>query len=137
MTVFMVPPLNIRLEVRQEFVGIHKLIIRLVLSPMSMVSLPTLIVIPEHTNLVDDICQAVLKRMLRSRQRPEKTPNDKIRKPVFGEHDPVSEQLNGLHVGDYTNTYSVLSMTPTSMQRGLSFKLSDGAPFSPSAEASN
>jgi hypothetical protein len=111
----MVPPLNIRLEVRQKLVGIHKLIIRLVLSPMPVVSLSTLIVIPEHTNLVDNICQAALKRMFRSRQRPEKTPNDKIREPVFGEHDPVSEQLNGLHVGNYTNTYPVLSMTPTSM----------------------
>jgi hypothetical protein len=120
----MVPPLNIRLEVRQKFVGIHKLIIRLVLSPMSVVALPTLIVIPEHTNLVDDICQAILERMLRSGQRPEKTPNDKIRKPVFGEYDPVSEQLNGLHVGDYTNTCPVLSITPTSIPRGSSSKLS-------------
>jgi hypothetical protein len=119
----MVPPLNIRLEVRQKLVGIHKLIIRLVISPMSVVSLPTLIVIPDHTNLVDDICQAVLERMLRSRQRLEKTPNDKLREPVFGEHDPVAEQLNGLHVGDYTNTCPALSMTPTSMQRGLMFRL--------------
>jgi hypothetical protein len=72
----MVPPLYISMKIRQEFVGVHELIIRLVLSPVPVISLPTLVVIAKHTNLVDHICQAVSERMLRSRQRLEKMPKD-------------------------------------------------------------
>ena len=56
----MVPPLNISLEVRQEFVGAYERVFRLVLIPVSVVSLPTFVVIPEYANLVDYVCQAVL-----------------------------------------------------------------------------
>jgi hypothetical protein len=109
----MVPPLDISLEIRQKFFGAHELVIRLLLVPVPVVSLPTFVVIPEDANLVDYICQTVFKQMLRSGQRPRKTPKDKICKPVLCENDPVSEQLDGLHVGDYDNTYQMLSMAPT------------------------
>jgi hypothetical protein len=121
MTVFMVPPLDIRLEVRQEFVRAHELIIRLFLIPVSVVSLPALVVIPDYAYPVDHICQAVLIRMFRSRQRFEKTPKDKLSKAVLSEYDPVAEYFNHLHVGDYTNTYLLLSMAPTAMWRAERF----------------
>ncbi|MBP1609722.1 MAG: hypothetical protein H6Q04_1957 [Acidobacteria bacterium] len=111
----MVPPLDISLEVRQESVGAHELKIRLVLTPVSVISLPALIVIPDYADLVDHVCQAVLKRMLRSRQRLEQTPKDKLSKAVLSEHDPVAEYLEDLHVGDYANIYLVLSIAPTAM----------------------
>jgi hypothetical protein len=111
----MVPPFDISLEVRQEFIGAHELIIRLVLTPVSVVSLPALVVKPDYAILVNHVCQAVLERMLRSRQRLEKTPKDKLSKTVLSEHDPLAEYLDDLHVGDYANTYLLLSMAPTAM----------------------
>ena len=113
----MVPPLDICLEVRQEFVGAHELKIRFIFAPVPVISLPVLVVIPNYTYLVDHVCKAILERMPRSRQRLEKTPKDKVSKAVLSGHDPMAEYLENLHVGDYANTQRLLSIEPTAMQR--------------------
>jgi hypothetical protein len=49
MTVFMGPPFNISLEVRQKFIEAHKYVFRLFLAPVPVISFPGFIVVPSRT----------------------------------------------------------------------------------------
>jgi hypothetical protein len=71
---------------------------------MSMIAFPAIVFISNYTDLIYRVCQMAFERMLRSRQRPEKAPKDKLGKSVLSEHYPVADDLDSFHVGNYANT---------------------------------
>jgi hypothetical protein len=91
MTVFIVPPFNVTLEVCQEFIWTEEFIVRLFPTPVPVISFPSFVVITEYANLVDYIGQAVLIGVIRSRQWFAQTPKDNLRESILGKNYLVSE----------------------------------------------
>jgi hypothetical protein len=75
MTVFMIPPRNISLEVEHQLIRRRKRILKFLLTKMPVISLASLVVVPQYAFAANDIGQSILERMLRRRDRLRDSPN--------------------------------------------------------------
>jgi len=90
-TVFIVPPLNVALEICQQPLGIGEVVFAFLAVPMPVVAFTGLVVIAQYAYLVDHVSQPILKRMPRPHCRLRKPPKHKFREPIPGINDALVE----------------------------------------------
>ena len=86
-TVFIVPPLNVNIEVCHQLVRSRKDIRLFDHTSMAMISLPSLIIITYHTLSGHNVRQLIFILMPRRRHRLRYTPHHYFGKCVYGQHN--------------------------------------------------
>jgi hypothetical protein len=107
------PHVHIAPEGGKQSVGSREIVTRLNISHVPMVSLARFIVVAKYTDAVLDECQPIFEPMRRAANGARQTPDNDLDESIFGEHMSLIDHELGVHVGEYTNTNDVLSITPT------------------------
>jgi hypothetical protein len=112
-TVFTIPPRNIGLEGRDEFVRICEGKVAFLASVVPMITLARFVVVPKDALTANNVGKPVFESMIRAWQWCRKLPEHQFSEREFGVNDSSPNKLESLHVGDCANARRALSMTPT------------------------
>lgn len=80
---------------------------------MPMIAFASLIVEPQIAFAIYYVGKPVLERVIRSDKRFRYSPENQLGEGAFRVYNSSSEKLLSLHVGDYANTWPLLSMATT------------------------
>lgn len=80
---------------------------------MPVVTLASFVVIAKDTFPGDDISQRIFEHMRRTTYRLRHPPNAHFNKSIWRKLMTLTHKQIGFHVGIYTNTNEVLSISPT------------------------
>jgi hypothetical protein len=112
-TVFIVPPRNVALKIGDQLLGSGERVAAFLAAEIPMIALACLIVEPQNAFAIYDVGKPVLERVIRSGKGLWYSPENQLGERAFRINNSSPEKLLSLHVGDYANTWPVLSMTPT------------------------
>jgi hypothetical protein len=112
-TVFIIPPRNVALEIGEQLLGNGKSVLAFGAAEVPMIAFACFVIEPKDALAVDDIGQPVLESVSRSRQGFRYSPENQFGEGVLRVDDPSAEKLSGLHVGNDANISAVLSTTTT------------------------
>jgi hypothetical protein len=120
-TVFIVPPLNVTLEVGNQLLGRCEGVGEFGSVNMPVIAFPRFVVVAENAYAMDDIGKSILEAMGRSFDGLGKPPQHEFRESRLGVCDARRDELDGFHVGDDNNMAIMLSNTPTVCGDGIAF----------------
>jgi hypothetical protein len=78
MTVFMIPPRNVSVEVEHQLLRCREGIVNLLLADVPVVTFASFVVVPQHAFATDHIGKPVLERMLRRWDRFRDSPHGNL-----------------------------------------------------------
>jgi hypothetical protein len=78
-----------------------------------MITFACLIVEPQNALAIYDVCEPVLERVIRSSKGFRYSPENQLGERAFRVNNSSPEKFHGLHVGEYANTWPLLSMATT------------------------
>jgi hypothetical protein len=112
-TVFIVPPRYVTLKVGDQLLGCGEGVVAFLAAEVPMIAFACLIVEPQDTFAIYDIGEPVLERVIRSGKGFRYSPENQLGEGALRVNNSSPEKLHGLHVGDYANTWRLLSMATT------------------------
>jgi hypothetical protein len=115
----MIPPRNIALKVGDQFLRRGERVVAFRAAEMPMIAFACLIVEPQNALAVDDVREPILERVLRSGKGSRHSPENQLGKGALRINNSPPEKLHSLHVGDYANTWPLLSMTTTRAEAAM------------------
>jgi hypothetical protein len=104
MTVFTIPPRDVRLEIRDQFPRAREGVCPFPTTEVPMVTLAALVVISDYAFAIDHIGKPIFVWMPRWGKRLGKQPYNILREATIGVRYPSVQDRYRLHVGYFANT---------------------------------
>jgi hypothetical protein len=101
------------LKVGDQLLGRGESIATFLAAKVPMIAFACFIVEPQNTLALYDIRKPVLERVIRSSKGFRYSPESQLGEGAFRVNNSSPENLLSLHVGDYANSWPMLSMTTT------------------------
>src|SRR5207249_3261381 len=96
-TVFTVPPRNVGLEGRNQFVRVCEGVVAFLASVVPMVALARVVVVPKNALAANYVSMAILESVVRTRQWCRKLPKHQLGECNLGVDDSSTDELDSLH----------------------------------------
>jgi hypothetical protein len=112
-TVFIVPPRYVALKIGDQLLGRGEGVVTFLATEVPMITFACLIVEPQNALAIYDVCEPVLERVIRSSKGFRYSPENQLGERAFRVNNSSPEKFHGLHVGEYANTWPLLSMATT------------------------